>query len=251
MQNIQDTPWYSIIASIMMIGFLLVLTTSTLNLVLQEMKDGRWRQNYLKAFAGAEWGLELALLKIKQEWFWYDEDNFSGALLWNTNLDATIWYDFESKVSVFSGNLDPYTTDIIPLFWTDASGTTFSTSGINFVSLSPDMSWNIIGNRVWISWVWDFISSDIFSSKSIGAFVDISVNDFLLTNTGSYITLYNASSTPALYTISWNGWEPFFSKPRSDIYSTARVWKYSQNLKTVVDNTEFLWVLKYSIYSWN
>jgi hypothetical protein len=45
---------YSIIAAVLMIGFLLILTTSTLNLVLQEMQDGKGRQDYMKAYAGAE-----------------------------------------------------------------------------------------------------------------------------------------------------------------------------------------------------
>ena len=58
-------PGYSVIAAILMIGFLLVLTTSTLNLVLQEMQDGKGRQDYMKAYAGAEGAMELALLKIK------------------------------------------------------------------------------------------------------------------------------------------------------------------------------------------
>jgi hypothetical protein len=50
-----------------MVGFLLVLTTSTLNLVLQEMQDGKGRQDYMKAYAGAEGALELALFQIKDK----------------------------------------------------------------------------------------------------------------------------------------------------------------------------------------
>ncbi|MDA9129457.1 hypothetical protein N9J72_03205, partial [Candidatus Gracilibacteria bacterium] len=65
---------YSIITAIMMIGFLLVLTVSTFNLVLQELNDGKGRENYMKAYAGAEGAMELALLQIKQNGYGFFEE---------------------------------------------------------------------------------------------------------------------------------------------------------------------------------
>lgn len=62
---------YSIILSLVMIGFLLVLTTGTLNLVLQEMQDGKGKQDYLKASAAAEGAMELALSHIKNTGYGY------------------------------------------------------------------------------------------------------------------------------------------------------------------------------------
>lgn len=242
---------YSIIASIMMIWFLLILTTSTLNLVLQELNDGRGRQNYLKAFAGAEWGLELALLQIKEYGYWYDEDNFSWSVLWSTGLDPTIAYDFDSRVSSYSWTLDPYSSEIIPLFSINNLGVVSYTSGIDFTVNSPGMAWNIIGSSIGISWTWSFVSSGVFSARSSASFSALSVSDFLTANTGSYLSLYNTSSLPLTYTISGNGIETHFSRPKAEIFSWASIWKYSQNLRTEIDNTEFLWVLKYSIYSWN
>ena len=41
----------------------------------------------------------------------------------------------------------------------------------------------------------------------------------------------------------------FFSKPVWNITSSVTVWKYRQNISTSIDNTEFLNMLKYSIFS--
>ena len=78
-----------------MIGFLLVLTTGTLNLVLQEMQDGKGKQDYLKASAAAEGSLELALLQ---------------------NKDPRISYSFEGRVQTHTGKIDAFETEMIPLF---------------------------------------------------------------------------------------------------------------------------------------
>ena len=64
---------YTIISAIMMVGFLLVLTTGTLNLVLQELQDSRGQQNYIKAYAAAEGAMELGLYRIKERGYGYDD----------------------------------------------------------------------------------------------------------------------------------------------------------------------------------
>ena len=87
----------------MMIGFLLVLTTSTLNLVLQKMKDGQGRQFYLKAYSAAESSLELALLEIKEHGYGYDDDSFvEKEMLGSGNLNPIMSYQFENKNSSVS-----------------------------------------------------------------------------------------------------------------------------------------------------
>jgi len=252
MQNINSQSWYSIIASIMMIGFLLILTTSTLNLVLQEMQDGKGRQDYLKAFAGAEWGLELALLKIKENGYGYDEDNFSWALLWDTPKDAQIWYTFESRVDSFSWTISSFETVIIPLFYVDTWSSVYSSSEISLNTALPGIAWNIIGNGVGISWVGDFNATTSVWIKDTASFDDTgNLRDFLSSNSGSYLSLYNTSLSDINYTLMGSWLNPSFTQPSAQIYSQARVGKYVQNLETTVNNTEFLWILKYSIFSWN
>jgi len=236
----------------MMIGFLLILTTSTLNLVLQEMQDGKGRQDYLKAFAWAEGSLELALLKIKEHWYGYDEDNFSWAILWWWPKDPQIGYNFESEVSSYSGQLAPFETAIFPLFFINAWWTVNPTSWLELTT-SSNLTWNIIWNGAGVSWVWGFSSSDNVGVKSVSSFDDSgNISLFLASNSWSFLSLYNTSATETMvFELLWSWANPSFTKAEAEIYSQARVWKYVQNLETSIDNTEFLWILKYSIYSWN
>jgi len=54
-KSYQNTSWYSIILSVLMIGFLMIVTTGVFNLVLRELKDNKWEQNYLEASQAAIW----------------------------------------------------------------------------------------------------------------------------------------------------------------------------------------------------
>ena len=257
-----NTQGYSIIAAILMIGFLLVLTTSTLNLVLSEMQDGRGRQNYMKAYAGAEWAMELWLLKIKQHGYGYYGVLSDSDILGGGRKDSSLNYDFEGRVQSFSSSLDAYGVDIIPLFWIDDSDLRHDVNTLHFV-WSTDIAWNILGQAGGISWKWNIQNStpvwikkfDRVSWAGTGtlSYDDISqtVGSFLWAE--NYLIIQNTSWASQNYDISiptpWPN--EYFTLPKSDIYSTAKLWKYTQNLRTTVDNTEFLWILKYSIYSWN
>lgn len=255
MKHVSETSLgaYSIIVSIIMIGFLLVLTTSTLNLVLQEMQDGRGRQDYMKAYAGAEASLELALLRIKEEGYGYNTPLEDSKILGTEIKEATVWYTFDGKVTSFSWTLDAYETDIIPLFWIDNTE-----HSIREASLSaPDsIAWNIVWENGGISGVgsfhpltetWEKSLIEISGNQDFSFVTDTKVKDFLALHTGSYLVVYNTDLSSKNYTFTS---PEFFTKPRSSIESSAKVGKYTQNLETLVDNTEFLWMLKYSIYSW-
>lgn len=250
---------YSIIAAVLMIGFLLVLTTSTLNLVLQEMRDGKGRQNYLKAFYGAEWALEYGLLQIKHKGFGYDDNDSDdiSEILWDTRQDPSVSYTFESAVSTYSGILNPGDTEIIPLFWIDSTSEIKSIKNINLQQESGSFVWNIIGQDSGHSWVWAFDSNTSLTAKWVQEAAwtldqkeftktTETIQEFLKNNTGSYLMVYNPYDTDTAFTLSSS---EEFTKPVADIISSAQVWKYKQNLKTSVDNTEFLGILKYSIYS--
>jgi len=248
---------YSIIAAVLMIWFLLVLTTSTLNLVLQEMRDGKGRQDYLKSYHGAEWALELALLRIKEVWYWYDEDGaFSNSeILWNTIISPELWYEFDSAVFSFSGSLAPWESEIIPLFWIADDELVQSISDIIFKDLSWNLSWNLIWKTEWSSWLSSFNSSTPKTIKTVEDTVDGSkkfvlddqnIGEFLIVNPWSYLTIFNSSSYDSSFELSSSR---RFTKPIATISSSAKVGKYKQNLETSIDNTEFLGILKYSIYS--
>lgn len=245
---------YSVIAAVLMIGFLLVLTTSTLNLVLQEMQDSRGKQDYIKAYAAAEWALELALLKVKENGYGYDYDGFrSESILWEGVKIPEISYTYESRVDSHSGSIAAYGSDIIPLFSIDESWVLNNSTQIE-LSADEDIVWNIITQESWVSGVWSFDENTNIWEKSFNETTgelrfDTNRKIWDILSSQDYLILQNLSANTRTYTFSADGWG--FTLPRAIISSKAKVWKYTQNLETTLDNTEFLGILQYSIYSWN
>lgn len=245
---------YSIIAAVLMVGFLLVLTTSTLNLVLQEMQDGKGRQDYMKAYAGAEWALELALFHMKQKGYGYDDDSFQKSeILGAGNKLPKLTYEFESMVHSYSWSIGAYGTDIIPLFWVNNLWVQSWMTSASHIDLDTesDMIWNIITQNGGVSGTWSFIQSTLVWEKTLNAWnleYNGSLTVWTIFSWEDYILLYNPTWWKLRYELdSSNG----FTLPRATISSSASIWKYTQNLETLVDNTKFLWILKYSIFSWN
>lgn len=244
---------YSVIIALLMVWFLLVLVVWIFNLVLKELKDNRWMWNYYKAFYWAEAGQELALLDIKEKWYGInkkvdllsDENNESIVLAkditnFNKANDVLISYDLTNIItSNYSWSLENLQYDIIPLFSINSSSWEQKVTNIslNITSSTPgDLVWNIVSNNSWISWTWSFDSSNISSFL-----IDTS-------NSNNYLIITNAWNDILNYTLtSWNS--EYFSKPRGLITSSAKIWSYKQNLSTFIDNTDYLWFLKYSIYS--
>lgn len=265
--NNKNKSGYSIIISLLIIGFLLVLTTGIFNIILNELKDNRAMGDYIKAYAGAESGRELALLKIKENWYGYydkiDHDINNRSIMLSENplnpesfnpvKDVLLSYDIWSKVTLYEWELSPLKHNIIPLFYVDALWEQ-KTTDISFSIIDwndANLAWNVIWKENWLSWRWNsmiwvkkVLTSDWFrySEESINSFISSSESNYLhLVNTGnSWIIKYKIVS---------NIQSEAFTKPETDIFSSALVWKYKQNLSTDLDNTEFLNILKYSIYS--
>jgi len=253
----QNKKWYSIIVAILVIGFLLVLSSWILNLVISELKDTSWETDYIKAFAAAEWASELALLKIKTDWYGVKDSILvwdpREKILWDSKKDTKINYDLNYTVLSYSGKIDSAWYDIIPLFYTNEDwehkviDLELSSSSLSNIS---NLAWNIVSNNWWIVWSWAFNKDTIWYWKdSDQEYFEKTVWNFLFSNSWNYLMLFNIDeSNPIEYSLkSRNG--TYFTLPRADILSSAKLWKYKQNLQTHLDNTEFLWLLKYSLYS--
>ncbi len=259
--------WYSIVVAIFIIGFLFVLTTSVLKLVLTEMNDNRGRSNYLKAFYAAEWAWELALLKLKENSYWYyekldlDKNSPLSTILkldnnFNNTKDPIISFDIWSKTKVYNWKLDPLSYDVIPLFYLYENWS-WKVLDINLTSSSPSswtLSWNIISKKSWLSWVWPFVTTDNGTYKTVDidnnfVVLEKKVWDFLLENEENftYLVFFNSSDNS---TVEYNlNSSNFFTKPRTEILVSSKVANYKQNFNIKYDNTEYLWILKYSIWS--
>lgn len=221
------------------------------------MQDGKGKQDYLKASAAAEGSLELALLQIKEKWYGYYDTLTGSDILGTENKDPRISYSFEGRVQTHTGNIAAYETEMIPLFTINAAWNMANIGDDLNLSIPSDASWNLVSNNWGISWIGGFNKNTETGQKklvSVGGNIDFSFLDsvsiwsFLNSSSGSYLLLYNASDIPQNYTLSSTS--RYFTKPESTIISSAKIGKYTQNLATNINNTEFLGILKYSIYSW-
>lgn len=265
MKSISNKSWYSIVIVLMIIGFLMILTVWVFNLVLREMNDNRGMGNAIKAFAGAEAWQELALLQIKKNGYWY----YDKVVVWdldsellhngtNSNKNVDIMYDIASKVNRYEGTIEAWKYNIIPLFYRDSNRSTeYKVVSIDLniaINGRDNVTWNIISKTSGISWVWNNINwhsktvdpsswNLIYSTQTIDSFLTLGSNE------NNYLVLFNSNAFETTYILeATNSWE-FFTKPDTDIISSAKIGGYKQNLKTNLDNTEFLNILKYSIFS--
>ncbi len=267
MKLIKNNWWYSVIIVLLIIGFLLFLWIWIFNLVLNDLKDNRAMWDNIKSYVWAESASELALLQIKKNWYaYYDKldhninnrsivlsDNPLDISAFKSSKDVFISYDIWSKVNSYEWNLKSLEYDIVPLFYINdiweqkINKLTFSISTWN----ESDLAWNLIWSNTWLSWTG---TNTIWVKKTVSSnsfkYEKEDINTFLLSSNTNYLVLFN----------SWNSWEikykiespktdEYFSKPRTSIISSAQVWKYKQNLNVDLNNTEYLNILKYSIFS--
>jgi hypothetical protein len=226
---------------------------------------------YFKSKTAAEAAEEIALLKIKQEWFGFDTiehrdgQGESTALFrdagdptsYHANKDTEFSYDIDSKTKFYSWSIDPGGFQVIPLFYIDGDGSRWDTKSPDFVvnnsSIEANILWNIIGEDWWISGKGSFSSVTGANNKSFDAHQrdfnldPLNVWEFLNLSDINYLTILNTSNTWALYTISTNDTESF-TKPITTIYSTAKIWEIKRNIRLEIDNSQYFDVLKYSIY---
>lgn len=263
----RNTSWYSILVAIFIIWFLLVLTAWVFRLVLNELQDNRGRSDYIKAQYAAEAWIELALLKIKEYGYGVideiplDINERAIALTFNPldknkyrgSKEALMGLFIDTKTISYTGVLEPGSHSIIPLFYVDANGVQHDTTKITLKKDSINPVWNIVGNQYGLSWEWEFTPSSLGNYKFVNAngfsFDKKSVQSFLENSTSNYLILFNPDpNSNIVYNVTWEN-NNFFSRPIWEIYASGKVGSYKQNIKVTLDNTAFLNILKYSLFS--
>ncbi len=253
----KQNSWYTILVTLMIIGFLIVLTTWVLNLVLRELNDNRWAWKYLQTYAWAEWAMELALLDIKKHWYWIYDKKDDLEYLKTQRSKISISYNLNSKTKLYSWILEPFEQSVIPLFYIKPNDTrekinTLDLKILNSSVFTDDtkMAWNIVSqNWDWIWWNWK-IDTTIKGKwrKANWSFLgEIHISNFLSTYDNNYLVVINLDNTNNL-NFELSSTEDF-TKPTSKIFSSAQIGNYKQNLETTLDNTAFLSILKYSVFS--
>ncbi len=249
-----------------MVGFMLVLTSGVFMLVLWENKDTKAMEHYLKSFAWAEGAIEIALLKAKKYNYSYSEvlekpSSLSKTLfrkgeLYNFWKDVFISYELDATGNeIIDKNILSSKFDIIPLFYHDQNGSVKKVTEIQLSSTSP-LVWNIVGDISWISWVGNFSNTTQWNYKTLGnegvLYAQKKIRDFLdiSQNKQNYLILHNATTQNVSYTLKSLKHSEFLTKDVSKIIGTWEVWGYKQNLKVDVNSSEYLNLLKYSLF-WN
>lgn len=260
----KNNSWYSVILAILMVWFMLVLTSWVFLLVLSENKDTKSMEYYLKSFAWAEGSIEVALLKAKKYNYSYSEELtklmpiskvlFREGESYNYNKDVFITYNLDSTASeINSKNLESWKFDIIPLFYYDINWSYKKVKNIKLEWVNSEIVWNIVWENSWITWLGNFTNVSEWNYKTI-SWNDISYSkskiwDFLNNSDKNYLILHNTSWDTVNYNlISLNSWE-YITKEASYIVWSWEVWWYKQNLRVKINNSEYLNLLKYSIFS--
>lgn len=72
-------------------------------------------------------------------------------MLGTENKDPRISYSFEGRVQTHSGKIDAFETEMIPLFWIDASAVMQNVGENMKLDASNDVAWNLVSNQGGIS----------------------------------------------------------------------------------------------------
>lgn len=263
--------WYTILIVLFVVGFLLVLTSWVFKLVLQELNDNRGRGDYLKAYYGAESWIEWALYNIKKFDYWYSDEidlekNNRSIILsenplsessFNPKKDTLTSYNIDTKVQTYSQTLKSWEHILFPLYTIDTNGITKKTLNIQLTVPSgskTSLVWNIIGHENGLAW------SDEFQNSTLGAYKTVDTNwnlrferkqigEFLSTSNDNYLLLFNSDPISDLtYEVISTG-DNYFTKPIWEIEASWKIGSYKQNIRLSLNNSEFLNILKYSIFS--
>lgn len=253
--------WYSVILSILMVWFMMILVVWVFRLVFVESRDTRWMVNYLKAFAWAEASIELALLEAKNNNYsvdyQVDYNNWKSKVLWEDIndffpvTDVILSYDLNSASNSVEWRIESWKFKIIPLFW----NWTF-VKNLSVSSLSDTIVWNILGENGGMSWIWSLNNSTIWNYKTISwsdvSFQNISVWNFLNNNSDSdkmYLILHNTWNSDIGYQAQalWT-WEYLTNINTTIVWSGEINW-LKQNLRVRFSSWEQLNLLRYSLFS--
>lgn len=265
----QNNFWYSVIFAILMVWFMIILTSWVFFLVLWENKDSKAMEYYLKSYMWAEGALELGLLKFKNYNYSFSENtvhdinNFSVLLSsdpmnknnFKKQKDTFISYEIDSlTTNIVSKTLSSWKFEIIPLFSFDNNKNEIKVQDIKLSLVWWDLVWNILWEYWWISWTWSFTKDTLWNYRTISSVGEVffstkSVWDFLSSSNKNYLILHNVWVNDINFDLISND-NPFIKNIANIIASWETFW-YKQNLKISVNLWEYLNLLKYSVFSPN
>lgn len=259
----KNKKWYSILLSITMVWFMMLLVSWVFLLVLKESKDTKRMEFYLKSFAWAEWSVEMALLKSKKFDYSLSETLNKKSHLWKTLCvnwencwpkDVSISYDIDSTSKEISKKeLEWFTFFILPLFYYDENWNLQNTSNFSLSGLNQDVTWNIIGEENGISWLGNISDTTKGNFKTFEggkvSFEELTIQKYLQNNIGkNYLILHNTGKNTLYFSMNVKTSWDFFTKDITSIIGTGEIGWFKQNLRVNINSWEYLSILKYAIF---
>lgn len=212
---IKNRKWFSVIISVMITAFLIVVSSWILLLVVQESKNTRLVYNSISTYAWAIWAQEYALLKVKnhKEWF-ADKVEFSidydSKLLWLdsdkiTRKDALLSYEINNNSKLFSWTINSWEFEIIPLYfdiWEKISSNSLNpelntSSIIKTKSLKLIWDNNFVWNIIWNDWSWTtfWMVGTWVANSSIWAWYSVSQDNWSMKTISEDSLVFENSKT--------------------------------------------------------
>jgi len=260
--HIHNNRGYSILLALLLIGFMLVLTVGVYQLVMREFQDTKAMEYSLKAFSGAEWAVELALLRAKEHGYTYEAEMKKPDQLASTlfadpakrivNKDAEISYTVKGTTEKYDKiKLPKYDFHIIPLFYYDAAGVIQHVRDLKLSDVSGDILWNMIDSENGMTGAGAFDRSTTGWQKnwdgSTTRYTSETIGTYLSWGRKVYLMLQNPTDHEMTYTLSTEGG----GKMASDwmkIEGSGEVGGFQQTLQVQIHTSEYLNVLKYVIF---
>lgn len=253
MKKLNNNSWYSVILSILLVWFMLILAFWIFNLVSRENRDSRVVLNYLKAYSAAEWWVELALLESKNNNYFLSSSELSSS------EQENIFKKYELFYPKLNYQINSQTKEIIDREIKSGEFMIIPLNQAKNIKLDAwllweNLIWNIISWTDWITWKWNFETTTLWNKRTINSWLpkieNITVYDFLnsLLLEESYLLLQNIWSDDLSFNLNS---QEFFTSEELVIISSAEIDWLKQNLQVKLDNSQYLNLLKYVVFSSN
>jgi len=249
---------------------MLMVTSGVFLLILAENKDTKGMEFYLKAYAWAEGALEMALLNAKNHSYSYSTtappdkgSDFSRVLTRNPDnqdsyhpkKDVLVGYKIDATTQTIEKKyIAAWFFDIIPLFSMNEAKEPNKVSTIELKTLgNANIVWNIVGNNEGMSGTWDINLSTRWNLKRLTGgnpnYSEMLVSSFLKQSNGNYLIIHNVSTNSGTYTLSTPNSGEYFTREKNVIIASGEIGDYKQNIQFDLDTSQYLNLLKYSIFS--
>lgn len=261
MKNIKISKYFWVIYGLFLLAIFLVAWLG-FRLVMWNSYRNDDSNNLIKVSIASETMVELALLDIKNKWYWYSQNvggwinNKSVKLAsdyfnsWNyyDEKDVLVSYNIDSRIRSYSWELSSQRQEIFPLFYIDNNWEhKVENLSLEALSSSGSVLWSIISDSSSISGRWAFSKNTVWISKSVSegeyTWKEESIDKFLLDSSSSYLVLYNTDLSESFdYELFGSG---SFTKPNIKISSLVQIWDVKQVFETDLGNINYLSPLNY------